>query len=178
MQSGYGKGPSNALSGGYVNYGYLAGGLVGVQNFVQSPEAVFLAGKEVLDPAAQPKFDQIDSLADLAMIIVVSDRPEVARNWIEQVRPSLENMPVIMVLSTQAGPVIHPYIEAEPGQIQGMIVGLADGVAFESIVGQSSIPVVNWFSYNLGLVATIILVASAAAWYLVSANLKDHANPN
>jgi hypothetical protein len=178
MQSGYRKGLSKALSGSYVNYGYLAGGLVGVQNFVQSPQTVFLTGHEVLDHAAQQKFDQIDSLADLAMIIVVSDRPEVARNWIEQVRPTLENMPLIMVLSAQAGPVIHPYIEAESGQIQGMIVGLADGVAFESIVGQSSIPAVNWFSYNFGLVVTIILVACAAAWYLVSVNFKDRATSN
>lgn len=176
--SEYNQPPFQSDTMSYANFGYLPGGQVGLQNLLQTPQSIFLAGQELLSTADRIKINQINSLSDFALIMVVTDRPEVARDWIEQIQPSRIGTPVLMVLSAQAGPVVHPYIEANPGQIQGMIVGLGDGLSYASLTDQFSIPVANWISFNLGLVAAIILVGSAGAWSLVSAISNDRPKPD
>lgn len=177
MLSKYNPADSRSVDRDYVNFGYVPGGQTGLQNFLQSPQSIFLPGSATLDAAGQQKIDQIDSLSDFVLIIIATDRQEVARDWIEQIQPSLQTTPVLMILSAQAGPVINPYIEENPGQIQGIIVGMADSLSIGALVNQPSVPMVNWVSYNFGLVAAIILIGSAGAWYLVLANTKNHSHP-
>jgi hypothetical protein len=172
-QSGYPQAMAGSSSSGYLNFGYLPGGQVGLQYLVQSPDEVLPnlgLRRNYAETLPNPEL----TLADFAMMIVVSDRPEVARSWIEQVRPALATTPVVFLLSAQAKPVIAPYLGENPGQIQGLVAGLADGYAYERLLQQSSNQAVNWISYNLGLVVAVILIAAAGAWRLV---LSKNAKP-
>jgi hypothetical protein len=143
----------------YINLGFIPGGTAGLQNFVQSPRSI-IHGPIVI-PAVQgyEKIRQIGSLAEFALLVVISDRPETARNWVEQVGPYLEDTSFVVILSAQAGPALQPYIETTPSQIQGAVIGLAGGMAYERLINQALIPFAKWSSFNLGLIAAVILMA-------------------
>jgi hypothetical protein len=145
--------------GRYINLGFIPGGPAGLQNFVQSPQAIIQGASSDQAVAKNESIHQIHSLSDFMMLVVIGDRPEAARGWVEQVGPYIGNTALIMILSAQAGPALRPYIAADPSQIQGAVIGLAGGMAYERLVNEVVIPFANWTSLNFGLIAAVILMA-------------------
>jgi hypothetical protein len=157
--SGSARNQPTAEPNAYFNFGYIPGGQAGLQNFVQSPQTIIRSPLVDRTLPESEKIRQIDSMADFALLVVVSDRPEAARYWVEQVSPFLGNTFFVVVLSAQAGPALQPYIESVPQQIQGAVIGLAGGMAYERLINQPVIPFANWASFNLALIAAVILLA-------------------
>jgi hypothetical protein len=169
-------GVSNGASGpanvDYANLGYIPGGATGLLAFAQSPSDTLptnLQGQRVWDtPALQPA----DTLDKFAMVVVATDNPDVARSWIEQVQPYLGATPMVMVLSAQAEPVVRPYYEANPSQVQGLVGGLAGGAAYLGRSAKSGDATRFWSPFGAGALIAVILMILAGLVNLISAQVN------
>ena len=155
----------------FTNLGYVPGGAGGLLAFAGSPRAVIpfdLHGARVWEMAP---LSGVNSVSDFGAVIVLTENPDTARTWIEQVQPNLgsANKPLLMVLSAQAEPMVRPYYETSPRQVSGMISGLAGGAAFESISGKPGLSRQYWDAFGIGLVIAVglILVGGLVSLVLV-----------
>ena len=142
----------------YTNLGFLPGGQAGLLSFVQSPRQVL-----PIDLNGGPGWDStnlqaVKSLSDFAMTIVITENPQVARSWIEQVQPSLNGKPLLMLVSAQAEPLVRPYFEGSANQVQGMVTGLSGGAAYEKLTGRPIIASNYWNAYSTSLIVAVILI--------------------
>lgn len=156
----------------YVNLGYIAGGTAGLANFAliprQSVRMAFdsrpiweLLDYEASNPWLTSVMQPIIGLSNFSMTVLLTDNPENARNWIEQVEPALSRGSFVIVTSAQAEPFIRPYFNnADPAQqqVKGMLVGLRGGAAYEQSLGQTGIARLYWDSYSLGLLVAVLLI--------------------
>lgn len=146
-----------------VNLGYLPGGTISLLEFVREPR--FAAPATI---TGEPAWDEtflsgVNSIADFSQVIVLTDSAETGRSWIEQVSPQMGDVPLFMVASAQAAPMLIPYLnateETNSGQIDGMVAGLMGGAQYGWFAGQQdTLTSKYWASYQLGIVLAIGLV--------------------
>ncbi len=139
----------------YVNLGFIPGGASGLAGFVQSPaefpgNMLPSTDRTQSDPWTTPPLSGVTSLDGFAMILVISENPDTARAWIEQVRPKLNWTPLVLVISVQAEPAIRPYANHQPTTIQGMIVGIAGGAGYEELTNIQAGAQKSWPIYVAG----------------------------
>jgi hypothetical protein len=154
----------------YVDLGYLAGGQSGIQFFALSPEkaAPFTLGRK---PAWQTApLQGIEKLSDFATILILTDDAETGRIWIEQTSSAIGGIPVLMVISAQAEPMLLPYYYS--GQIKGLVTGLVGGEAYAQTYnrpdGQMG-PIQNyWNSLSIGVLIAESMIILGALWYALS----------
>ena len=143
----------------FVNLGYIPGGRNGLATLVNDPQQLLpydlSSGR---DPWTASPLQSINSLADFGLLVVMTDSAETARAWIEQVQPALEGTPLIMVNSAQIDPVVRPYYNAIPQQVQAMVTGLPGGVAYENLLGRTGVARSYWASFNMGLLAAFFAI--------------------
>ncbi|HEX9089867.1 MAG TPA: hypothetical protein VF831_00175 [Anaerolineales bacterium] len=165
----------NVASAAYSNYtdlGYIPGSTMGLLGLASSPRSVLpysLDGKNVW---AVAPLNTVTTVADFDAVIVITNDPDIARAWIEQVGQKLQGQdkPLLIVTSTQAEPLIRPYYEASPAQVQGMVAGLAGGLAYGRAVGsQSQNGIGDAFSIAITVSVLIILVGSIISLVLMMA---------
>jgi hypothetical protein len=150
----------------YANLGYIAGGPAGLWSFAQSPRQILpydLGGST--QPARADLWTNgplagVQSVADFAMLLVITENADTARDWIEQVQPFMQsgNVPVLMVVSAQAEPMIRPYFEGSSGQVHGLVAGLNGGAAFEKLTGQAGPARSYWDAFGAGLLVAESLI--------------------
>jgi hypothetical protein len=175
----------------YYNLGYISGGAAGLRGFAENPRSVFPYTIDTKKIWELQNFQDIHAADGFDMVVVITENPEVARNWIEQVQPVLQNnqVPLVMVVSTQAEPMVRPYYTGVPQQVSALVSGLPGGAAFEQLRhipgdvrfhgGKAS---ERWDSYGAGMLAAVLLLAlgsiSAAAVNLYSTrkDAKDEAS--
>lgn len=152
----------------YVNLGYIPASTAGLISFSQNPRRTlpFTIESEPAWGDANQKallpLQGIYQVSDFTLVVVIVDQPEVARAWIEQVLPhlqaGLERTPLVMVSSAQAEPLIRPYYEAIPKQIQGLVTGLAGGTSYTSLTRRDSLPLIYWEAFGTGLIIAALLI--------------------
>ena len=105
----------------------------------------------------------IDSITDFSAVIVITSDPGTARSWIEQVGPFLkaEGKPLLFITSSQAEPLIHPFFEAVPSQVQGMVAGLAGGLAYAR-TGGSIQQNGTWDAFSIGVTISALIILIGA----------------
>jgi len=143
----------------YANLGYIPGGTMGLLGLATSPRNLLpysLAGDNVW---AGAPLNAIASIKDFSAVIVMTNDPDTARIWIEQIGPQLQEAgtPLLIVTSSQAEPLIRPYNESNPAQVQGLIAGLAGGVAYGRMVGniqQNGI----WDAFSVGVTVSVLII--------------------
>jgi hypothetical protein len=147
----------------YTNLGYIPGGTLGLLGLANSPKSVLPYSLDSVNVWATAPLNTISAINDFSVVIVLTNDPDTARSWIEQVGPVLrkDETPLLMVTSSQAEPLVRPYYEAQPKQVQGMVAGLVGGLAYGRTVGniqQNG----AWDAYSVGITisALIILVGS------------------
>ena len=146
----------------YANFGYVSGGPAGLLSFAQAPRGVIrygLNGEPVWEAA--PLAD-IQTLADFAYIVVITDRPETARVWIEQVQPTLRDTEMILVVSAQAEPLVRPYYEGLPQQVGGLVTGVAGGAAYENGMPRTILARKYWDAFSYGLTLAVIFILAGS----------------
>ena len=165
-------------SDGYSNYadlGYIPGGTIGLLGLASSPRAILpyaLDGKNVWAGAS---LNTVSSVKDFFAVIVVTNDPDTARIWIEQIGPQLQDAgtPLLFITSSQAEPLIRPYFESTPAQVQGLLAGLTGGVAYARTVGnytQSG----AWDAFSAGVtVSILIILAGSIAGVIRMLNKKE-----
>jgi hypothetical protein len=144
--------------GQYANLGYIPGGAAGLSAFAQTPRQVLpytLDGGLVWQ---QGLLQNVQGVANFALVVVITENPNTARYWIEQVQPTLLSTPMVMVLSAQAEPLVRPYYEAVPRQVQGMVTGLAGGAAYEQFIPHNGLARRYWDAYSTGVVVAGLLI--------------------
>ncbi len=149
----------------YADLGYIPGGTLGLMGLAASPKSVLpyaLNGSNVWSGAP---LNAISAVKDFSAVIVITNDPDTARIWIEQVGIQLNDAgtPLLLITSTQAEPLVRPYFQATPAQVQGLLAGLAGGTAYAQAVGnyqQNG----TWEAYSAGVTisALVILVGSLA----------------
>lgn len=153
----------------YVNLGYIPGGSAGLLEFSIDPQGVFplpfnLQGLE--NPAnvwSAPPLQRINALTDFALVMVIADDAAIARDWIEQVEPRLDPVPLVMVTSAGTTPLVRPYYQAGgEGQVDGLVSGLTGGVAYERITGRSLQARTYWDAFSNGLMMAEVLIVAGA----------------
>jgi hypothetical protein len=157
---------SEGIQGPYTNYtdlGYIPGGTLGLRGLANSPMAVLPYSLDEVNVWASAPLDTVSTINDFAAVIVLTNDPDTARSWIEQVGVVLmeDSTPLLIVTSSQAEPLIRPYYQAYPAQVQGMVAGLAGGLAYGRTVGivrQNGV----WDAFSIAITvsALIIIVGS------------------
>jgi hypothetical protein len=157
---------SAGMTGSYSHYtdlGYIPGGTLGLLGLANSPMTVLPYSLDDSDVWASAPLDTISTINDFAAVIVLTNDPDIARSWIEQVGSVLKEdaTPLLIVTSSQAEPLLRPYYQAYPAQVQGMVAGLAGGLAYGRTVGNIQQNGV-WDAYSIAITvsALIILVGS------------------
>jgi hypothetical protein len=143
----------------YANLGYIPGGTIGLSGLAKSPMSVVPYSLNGDNVWAGAPLNAISSIKDFNAVIVLTNDSDTARIWVEQVGPLLReaSKPLLVVSSSQASPLILPYYEASPSQVQGLISGLAGGVAYARSVGniqQSGV----WDAYSIGITISILII--------------------
>jgi hypothetical protein len=159
----------------YLNLGYIPGGAAGLMSFAGYPQRTLpytIDGKRAWGNAP---LQNIQKLSDFSLVVVIVDDPETARNWVEQVQPYLGMTPLVIVVSAQAEPMVRPYYEGNPRQIQGMIVGLLGGSAYEHMTGHEGLGRAYWdaFGIDLLLAVAIILVGAIVSFILLALDWRN-----
>jgi hypothetical protein len=154
-----------------VNLGYIPGGAAGLLGFAQSPRDVIptnLQGERVWETAG---LQGVASLEKFALVVVATENPDVSRYWIEQVQPQLGATPMVMLLSAQAEPMVWPYYDAWPPQVQGLVGGLAGGAAYLVQGSQSGEATQFWSPYAAGVLIAVVLMILGGIFYLILAQI-------
>ena len=155
----------------YTDLGFIPGGQTGLLAFAQSPSQVLPLALDGNSPWQASPLQDVTAVKDFAMTIVITDNPDDARAWVEQVGPTLEDQPLTMVISAQAEPMVRPYVETNPPQIHGLVIGLSGGASFEDLNGRNGLGQAYWNAFSLGLIAAALLIlvgavvtAGSAVW--------------
>jgi hypothetical protein len=157
----------NYLSGQqYANLGYLAGGASGVLSFALNPSQTIPQAIDGGSPWQTPLLQDIRTLADFKVVIVLTDNADTARIWVEQTGAILGQTPLLMAISAQAEPMIRPYYDSQ--QIKGLVTGLAGGKAYEQALQLSGLGQLYWDSYSLGLFVAECIIIFGSLWSLIS----------
>lgn len=142
----------------YLNLGYLSGGQMGIRAFAQNPVAV-----TALDVNGQPAWSSsylqgVTSLNQFAAILLLTDNADSARAWIEQTQAARGVVPVIVVSSAQAAPMIQPYYDS--GQVAGIVSGLYGGAIVESQYNgnRPGTARVYWDAYSISMLLAVVFV--------------------
>jgi len=141
----------------YVNLGYLPGGTAGILSFAENPRAAMPSSLWVL-AAAQ----DVNRFSDYAAVILLTDQAETARAWVEQTGAARAGLPLLVVSSAQAAPMIQPYLLS--GQVNGLVSGLRGGAAFESSSGLGSPVRRYWDAYNFATLFATLLIVFGGLW--------------
>jgi hypothetical protein len=158
----------------YLNLGFLPGGQLGIRAFAQNPR-----GTNPLDMYLQPAWattpENLNSISQLFMaMILVTDNADAARVWIEQTESARGSLPVVVISSAQAAPMIQPYFESQ--QVRGLVAGLYGGAVFEqNNPGTIKTARNYWDAYSLGMLLAMSLVLGGGLWSL-ALGLRDRAS--
>jgi len=164
----------------YTNLGFIPGSPAGLLSFATSPQQVAPFGQDGAPAWERQPLESVDALSKFALAIVVTQSPDTARIWIEQVTPYLGETPLVMVISAQAEPLVRPYYQAVPQLVQGMVTGLTGGAAYDRLNGRQGLAVGYWNSFSLGLLIASGLIlagglynAATGIWSRSRDNVED-----
>jgi len=143
----------------YANLGYIPGGTMGLMGLATSPRSILPYALNGSNAWAGAALEPITAVKDFAAVIVITNDPDTARIWIEQVGTQLQEdgTPLLFITSAQAEPLIRPYYQALPSQVQGMIAGLAGGLAYGRTLGilqQNGV----WDAYSVGITISVLII--------------------
>jgi hypothetical protein len=103
-----------------------------------------------------PNLVPIKSVGEFSMVVVVTENPDIARVWIEQVQPYMKQKPLLMIVSAQTELLIQPYYKSN--QVQGMIAGLSGATSYETLLGRIGTANEYWTPFSMGILASTFLI--------------------
>jgi hypothetical protein len=146
----------------FYNLGYIPAGPAGLLAFAGDPARVM--PYDLQDPRPVVIWNSgvlagVKKISDYKLVVVLTDNTDSARAWIEQVEPLLdETTPLLVASSAQVEPMLRPYYENSPRQIDGFVAGLSGGVAYESLTGLPPRAGWSWDSMGAGILVAAILI--------------------
>jgi hypothetical protein len=149
-----------------VDLGYLAGGSIGMQSLVQDLRTTLPYTSDLKSPWNASPLNTVNKLSDFGALIIITENADTARYWIEQVKPSLGEVPMLVVISAQSAPLLQPYFDSS--QINGYISGLNSAAAYEALnqTPQSATNHLTSYQAVMILVALFILIGGIVSLIL------------
>ena len=142
------------------NLGYLAGGLASLQEFSATPRQAIQFGMQAGLTNEyiwnSSSLNDINNISDFGLVVLITDRPETGRAWVEQVQPVLGNTPFLLLTSAQAAPLLNAYYQSD--QFDGMLAGIQDGIAYPLRPQGSGDEFKSWDSFHYGMLAALALL--------------------
>jgi hypothetical protein len=152
---------SQARGQEYINLGYLPGESSGILAFAMNPRNA-MPNQAAWDlPVAQ----DVTRFSDYALVILLTDRAETARAWVEQTAGQRNGRPFVIISSAQAAPLIQPYLLS--GQVNGLVSGLHEGAAFEQAAGNDGLARQYWDAYDLSILVVCLVIVIGGLWNLL-----------
>ncbi len=145
-----------SISSNIINLGYLPGGATGLQQLALQLRYTLGKTWQNTDPWNGTPLQAVNSLTDFSGILLVTESPETARLWIEQVLPSLAGKPAWLITSAQSISVLLPYYNS--AQLQGILGGLSGGMMYERLLGQPGPSTRLWDSYQVGIIGAFLTI--------------------
>ena len=151
-----------------ANLGYLMGGSTALKALATSPLQLSVPQTWSAGGWNQIALANLKQITDFSQVILLTDTPESARDWVEQVQPELakKNEPLIVISSAQAAPLLRPYQES--GQITALLSGLLGGAAYEQIRQVSGTGTSYWNAYLAGILAMVLFILMGGIVSLIS----------
>lgn len=142
----------------YVNLGYIPAGASGLLSFAKVPQRVTPLSFDGMEAWATNPLEQVTTLSDFELVLVITDNPDTVRTWIEQIQPQLEDTPFVAVVSAQAEPILHPYSRGEDAQLSGLVSGITGGAAYEQVSEKEHLARTYWDALNYSLIVAIAII--------------------
>jgi hypothetical protein len=171
----------------YANLGYISGGAAGLLNFAADPtSAITPLDKNGFSLWEQPPLNAIQNIRSYALVLVVTDDPDIARSWVEQVQPLLDpegignGTPLVMVVSAQAEPLVYPFYQSNPKQVAGIVSGVVGGAYYENVTGITShqgTAETYWFAYNIAMLIAVVLIGGISLINLFGVLVRSRNKP-
>lgn len=140
-----------------VNLGYLPGGTISLLEFAHQPVLAAPTDLAGQNPWGGTVLKDVSGMAGFSQVVVITDSGETGRAWVEQVQPWIGDVPLLMVTSAQAAPLMTPYVESN--QVAGMVSGLLGGAMYAQLTGQSDSPASGYLAaYQIGIALAFVLV--------------------
>jgi len=139
----------------YINLGYLPGESAGLLSFIFEPKEIIPLAFDGSNAWGSPPLIDVDNIQDFDMLLVITDDPNTAKNWIEQVGTILADTPLTMVVSAQVEPLIQPYFRASPQLLNGYVSGVIDSMNYEGLLGRPNLAHVRWMPFNVGIIISV-----------------------
>ncbi len=152
--------PSN--SDAYLNkekyqvLGFLPGGQSGMQGLLSDFKGSLPVGLNLKRTAEMDGLTRVNTLDDFDAIFILTDNPDTARTWVEQIKPRLTKPAIWMAISSQAVPMVRPYIRS--GQVDGLISGVYGAASFEQIIQQPGTAARIWNGYYIALILAMVMI--------------------
>jgi hypothetical protein len=169
-----------------ANLGYIPGGAAGLRYFAADPAGLMRYNLEAVESTSLDAWtaplDPAQGMQNFSLILVLTDNANTVRSWVEQVGPQLQanQTPLVMIVSAQTEPIVRPYYQALPRQVQGFAAGVMGGVYLENLNSvQDGLALKYLDAYSLtSLVAAALLaigslVSFIAAQIAASKQLKS-----
>lgn len=142
----------------YINLGYLPGESAGLLSFTIAPQKIIPLAFDGSNAWDSPPLISVDRIQDFKMILVITDDPNTAKIWIEQVGSRLDRTPLMMVVSAQVEPLIQPYFRTSPRQVAGYVAGIIDSMNYEQLTERSYLASRAWLPFNMGIVISVGII--------------------
>ncbi|MBX3005344.1 MAG: hypothetical protein KF821_05895 [Anaerolineales bacterium] len=142
----------------YISLGYLPGGMAGMRSFASNPALTLLSAPAMfVNPWSRPALQNITTLDDFALVLLVVSEAEDGRAWVEQATPELSEG-LYVVSSAQAAPLLHAYLDTQPAQIAALVAGVRGGAHYERLRARDSLSQRYWDSYSYQLGAALMVI--------------------
>ena len=142
----------------YINLGYLPGESAGLLSFVIAPKKIIPLAFDGSNAWGSPPLINVNDIGDFEMVLVITDDPNTAKIWIEQVGTILKDTPLNMVVSAQVEPLIQPYFRSSPQLLSGYVSGVIDSMKYENLMGQPNLANKIWLPFNIGIIITVGII--------------------
>jgi len=161
---------------------YLPGGATGLLRFAIDPQDALPIGADGTGLWLAPQLATIHRPSDFSMLLLLTDSSEAGKDWLEQVQPRLDDTPLFLIASSQAAPILRPYLES--GQIKALVEGISDAASYERVHLQTTNNQLLLRAYHGGLLSMAILLACVIVLSIVAPNFpispykRKHDNVN
>ena len=163
-----GNDPVYSMDVNVMNLGYLPGGSIGMGALVNDPLKTLPFTTDLQPVSESAVFGTLNSLSDLGALIILTDNPEFARIWVEQVDGGNAGLPILAVVSSQAAPLVQPYFAS--GQINGYISGMSGALFYEMLTMRAGSATARFNSYQLSLLLVAVLIFAGGTVSLILAS--------
>jgi hypothetical protein len=173
----------------YILLGYKPGGELALRSLAQDFRGVLgsdFKGNDATVSGVVSGFETgkpINTLNDLAMILVLADDASDVQGWVEQIYSQAKQRPLAFLLPAEAAPIVQPYLQpARNGQdVQiGHLAGKQGALAYEQLrgAGQAATAQVarEIGQQRLGILVFVLLLLMGGIATVASSRLRQGAS--